>query len=129
MSFRIFKFVPLKYFSSKQFLRQSFPFKKLYAFFFFFLEYSETYADRNLSEIGEKLNFSSEYFVKKYFQQGMAWVNGFMLGRYWPRAGPQVTLYVPHGLLRKGGNMLMLLELQRSPCVEDRRVRIHVDLN
>lgn len=25
------------------------------------------------------------------WRKGLAWVNGFNLGRYWPAAGPQVT--------------------------------------
>jgi len=48
--------------------------------------------------------------------KGMAWVNGFMLGRYWPRMGPQLTLYVPHGVLQEGSNNVTLLELQEAPC-------------
>ena len=42
--------------------------------------------------------------------KGVAWVNGFNLGRYWQR-GPQRTLYVPAPLLRPGANELVLLEL------------------
>jgi beta-galactosidase len=42
--------------------------------------------------------------------KGVAWVNGFNLGRYWSR-GPQRTLYVPAPLLRQGDNELILLEL------------------
>ena len=33
------------------------------------------------------------------FRKGVAFVNGFNLGRYWPVKGPQVTLYVPAPLL------------------------------
>jgi beta-galactosidase len=42
--------------------------------------------------------------------KGIAWVNGFCLGRYWSR-GPQRTLYVPAPLTRKDGNELIILEL------------------
>ncbi|MDM4764245.1 beta-galactosidase [Galbitalea sp. SE-J8] len=42
--------------------------------------------------------------------KGIAWVNGFALGRYWSR-GPQATLYVPAGALRAGENRLALFEL------------------
>ncbi len=42
--------------------------------------------------------------------KGVAWVNGFNLGRYWSR-GPQQTLYVPAPLLHPGRNSLVLLEL------------------
>ncbi|MDF0514344.1 beta-galactosidase [Agromyces sp. H3Y2-19a] len=41
---------------------------------------------------------------------GVAWVNGFNLGRHWSR-GPQRTLYVPAPLVRAGENELIVLEL------------------
>ncbi|GIT81307.1 beta-galactosidase [Leifsonia sp. LS1] len=47
------------------------------------------------------------------FGKGFAWVNGFLLGRYW-EIGPQVTLYVPAPVLRPGGNTVTLLELEHS---------------
>jgi beta-galactosidase len=42
--------------------------------------------------------------------KGIAWVNGFCLGRYWSRP-PQRTLYVPGPALRSGPNELVVLEL------------------
>jgi beta-galactosidase len=42
--------------------------------------------------------------------KGIAWLNGFCLGRYWSR-GPQRTLYVPGPVTRKAGNELIVLEL------------------
>jgi beta-galactosidase len=42
--------------------------------------------------------------------KGVAWLNGFCLGRYWSR-GPQRTLYVPGPVTRKDGNELIILEL------------------
>ncbi|WP_439382928.1 glycoside hydrolase family 35 protein [Amycolatopsis lexingtonensis] len=42
--------------------------------------------------------------------KGLAWFNGFPLGRYW-RRGPQRTLYVPRPVVRTGGNELVVLEL------------------
>lgn len=42
--------------------------------------------------------------------KGVAFVNGFNLGRYWEK-GPQRTLYVPGPLLRKGDNELVVFEL------------------
>ncbi|WP_423463457.1 glycoside hydrolase family 35 protein [Promicromonospora sp. MS192] len=42
--------------------------------------------------------------------KGLAWVNGWLLGRYWS-LGPTHTLYVPGPLLRATGNELVLLEL------------------
>ena len=55
--------------------------------------------------------------------KGVAWVNGFNLGRYWSR-GPQGSLYVPGPVLRQGENELVVLELHgsRGPTVELRPV-------
>jgi beta-galactosidase len=43
--------------------------------------------------------------------KGVAWLNGYPLGRYWSR-GPQHTLYAPGPVVRAGANELILLELQ-----------------
>ncbi|KAL4616935.1 beta-galactosidase isoform X1 [Arapaima gigas] len=49
--------------------------------------------------------------------KGQAWINGFNLGRYWPKRGPQVTLYVPaHVLSTAAPNNVTLLELEADPC-------------
>jgi beta-galactosidase len=45
--------------------------------------------------------------------KGIAWLNGFCLGRYWSR-GPQRTLYVPGPVTRAQGNELIILELQAT---------------
>jgi beta-galactosidase len=45
--------------------------------------------------------------------KGVAWLNGFNLGRYWER-GPQQTLYVPAPLLKQGLNELIVFELHES---------------
>jgi beta-galactosidase len=45
--------------------------------------------------------------------KGIAWINGFCLGRYWSR-GPQRTLYVPGPVLREKANELIILELHAS---------------
>ena len=42
--------------------------------------------------------------------KGVAWINGFNLGRYWNR-GPQKTLYVPAPLLKQGENEIIIFEL------------------
>ncbi len=44
------------------------------------------------------------------FSKGVAWLNGFNLGRYWKR-GPQRRLYIPGPLLRQGRNEIIVLEL------------------
>ncbi|WP_030753161.1 beta-galactosidase [Streptomyces griseus] len=45
--------------------------------------------------------------------KGLAWINGFPLGRYWSR-GPQTTLYVPAPVLRPGRNEITVLELHAA---------------
>lgn len=50
------------------------------------------------------------------FFQGYAWVNDFLLGRYWTVVGPQITLYVPRSVLKNGQNSIRVLELENAPC-------------
>jgi beta-galactosidase len=50
------------------------------------------------------------YLDTRSWGKGVAWVNGFCLGRYWTR-GPQHTLYVPGEQLRTGANDVVVLEL------------------
>lgn len=45
--------------------------------------------------------------------KGIAWLNGFCLGRYWSR-GPQRTLYVPGPVTRERDNELLILELHAA---------------
>jgi beta-galactosidase len=45
--------------------------------------------------------------------KGIAWINGFCLGRYWSR-GPQRTLYVPGPVLREKANELIIFELHAT---------------
>lgn len=54
----------------------------------------------------------------KNWTKGVAFLNGFNLGRYWPVMGPQVTLYVPSNLFHSypQQNNLTLLELESAPC-------------
>jgi beta-galactosidase len=46
---------------------------------------------------------------------GVAYVNGFCVGRYWD-IGPQQTLYVPAPLVREGRNEVLLLDLEKVPA-------------
>ncbi|MDQ6421532.1 beta-galactosidase [Paenibacillus sp. LHD-117] len=55
----------------------------------------------------------------KGWTKGVAYVNGFNLGRYW-EVGPQETLYIPGPLLRKGSNELILFELHGAAALEVR---------
>jgi len=48
--------------------------------------------------------------------KGIAWVNGFCVGRYWSR-GPQRTLYVPGPATRESGNELIILELHAANMI------------
>jgi beta-galactosidase len=45
--------------------------------------------------------------------KGVAWVNGFNLGRYW-KIGPQRSLYVPAPLINPGTNELVIFELHTT---------------
>lgn len=49
--------------------------------------------------------------------QGVAFLNEINLGRYWPLAGPQVTLYVPATFLKPPPeiNTLVMFELENAP--------------
>ena len=50
-------------------------------------------------------------FVKLYgFHKGFVTVNGFNLGRYWNDKGPQMTLYLPAPILKKGKNEIVVFE-------------------
>lgn len=44
-------------------------------------------------------------------RQGVLSVNGHVVGRFFPEAGPQVSLYVPASALLAGQNVVQLLEL------------------
>ena len=52
------------------------------------------------------------------WHKGLAWINGFNLGRYWPVVGPQKTLYVPGSLLvaHPANNKIVILEQDQPPC-------------
>lgn len=46
-------------------------------------------------------------------------VNGHNMGRYWPKKGPQVRLYIPKFALQTGINTVMLAEMEKNPCMID----------
>lgn len=56
---------------------------------------------------------SDLYLSTASLGKGIAWINGFCLGRYWSR-GPQRTLYVPGPVTRRTGNELIILELHSA---------------
>lgn len=45
--------------------------------------------------------------------KGHVWVNGYHLGRFW-NIGPQQSLYLPAGLLKKGRNTIVILDLEND---------------
>ena len=53
------------------------------------------------------------------WHKGQAFVNGVNLGRYWPAAGPQYTLFVPANVLSLKATSIsvILLELDGAPCL------------
>ncbi|CAF0809116.1 unnamed protein product [Adineta steineri] len=52
-----------------------------------------------------------------YWEKGIAYINKYNLGRYWPVMGPQVTLYTPGIWLNPSTtNSITMIELQSSPC-------------
>ncbi|PKN98886.1 MAG: beta-galactosidase [Chloroflexi bacterium HGW-Chloroflexi-4] len=53
------------------------------------------------------------------WEKGVAWVNGFNLGRYW-KVGPQQALYVPATVLKPGKNELTLFELHGTRKMQAR---------
>lgn len=46
--------------------------------------------------------------------KGVAFVNGFNLGWYWPSIGPQNHYYVPGPLLKEGVNEIVLVEMEKA---------------
>jgi len=55
------------------------------------------------------------------WKKGYAFVNGFNLGRYWPAAGPQVTLFVPGPALHEdcsAANSIVIFENEQPPCLK-----------
>lgn len=60
-------------------------------------------------------NFCS-FLIILVSAQGIAFINGFNLGRYWPRAGPQRTMLLPGSLLNANStNRLVVIEFERAP--------------
>ncbi|HXK06884.1 MAG TPA: beta-galactosidase family protein [Verrucomicrobiae bacterium] len=51
------------------------------------------------------------FFDMRGCGKGIVWVNGHNLGRYW-RIGPQQSLFVPAGWLKKGVNEAVVLDLE-----------------
>uniref|UniRef100_A0A914E9G0 Beta-galactosidase n=1 Tax=Acrobeloides nanus TaxID=290746 RepID=A0A914E9G0_9BILA len=50
------------------------------------------------------------FFDSTGWGKGQLFINGYNLGRYWPIAGPQITLYVPQPIIQQM-NTVVLIEL------------------
>lgn len=66
------------------------------------------------------------------WNKGVAFINGFNLGRYWPDMGPQVTLYVPAPILTTNcsdTNTLILFEQEKpqNTCLQKQEAKCHVE--
>lgn len=59
----------------------------------------------------------ADTFLKVPGRKGIAYINGFHLGRYWD-IGPTHTLYIPAPLLKKGVNRLEIFELHQLEKLE-----------
>ncbi|KAG2728794.1 hypothetical protein I3760_01G220900 [Carya illinoinensis] len=66
----------------------------------------------------DNVNHVKDTFISfRGWGKGIAFVNEFNIGRYWPMKGPQCNLYVPAPILQHGENVVVLLELE-SPNPE-----------
>ena len=61
--------------------------------------------------------------------KGVAFINGFNLGRYWPSVGPQQTLYIPAPFIRPNclENEIVLFEMETpGSCISSGKCSIHL---
>lgn len=63
------------------------------------------------------------YFDLSGYHQGVVWVNGHNLGRYW-NVGPQFRLYCPAPWLKKGKNEVIVFDLHQLEAAPIRGVKI-----
>ncbi|KAK0400067.1 hypothetical protein QR680_003338 [Steinernema hermaphroditum] len=52
----------------------------------------------------------------RQWRKGQLFINGYNVGRYWPAAGPQITLYVPGSYLRPVNSIVILELLGTDTC-------------
>jgi hypothetical protein len=69
-----------------------------------------------VTDAGGASHLACSYLSTRGWGKGIAWVNGFNLGWYWPSKGPQMTLYVPGPVLRPGDNDVVFLEVESAPA-------------
>lgn len=68
----------------------------------------------NLSPDEDKIY--DTFIDMKDWTKGQVFINYHNVGRYWPKKGPQVRLYVPRTVLKPGLNTVILFELEEAPC-------------
>jgi len=79
-------------------------------------------------KLPENSSLPLDSFLKlEEWGKGLAFLNGFNLGRYWPLAGPQHTLYAPAHLFKPypNENRLTVFELEKNPCDNDSQCLLH----
>jgi len=64
-------------------------------------------------------NPADTFIDMSHYEKGMVWVNGNNLGRYWS-IGPQLRLYCPASWIKKGENIVDIIDLE---VVEPRPIR------
>jgi len=57
------------------------------------------------------------FFLPTNLSKGQLFINGVNMGRYWPKKGPQQTLYIPRDVIKSGVNDVIVFELE--PEVEN----------
>lgn len=67
-----------------------------------------------VTDSGNATHLACAYLDTTGWGKGIAWVNGFNLGWYWPSRGPQMTLYVPGPILKPGDNEVIFLEVEKG---------------
>lgn len=66
-----------------------------------------------VADAAGQLHLADSFLSTHGLGKGIAWVNGFNLGWYWPTMGPQMTLYVPGPVLQPGDNDILILEVEK----------------
>lgn len=73
----------------------------------------------SLFKIPDSSGYPYDTFLKlNGWHKGIAFLNEYNLGRYWPIVGPQVTLYAPSTYFQSNNewNSIALFELEYAPC-------------
>jgi len=74
----------------------------------------------------EVSELADSYLNTRGWGKGVVYLNEFNLGRYWPLVGPQISVYIPRPLLKKGTNTLVFIEYQRSNWIDELKTNLAV---